>query len=342
MSEPADILRAHYALRCQGELFLETAKGGGVNSQNYLVRLGSTTSTPSYVLKSETLAVNASGWKDRLTFQQQVALREPLAPPTIPADRGALGLEADGKVWRLLEFRSGEAFTGSMSELTSAAAGLAQLHNHIRSLPGTRAISPLYDHLTDEEIQEILEKLKGSLGATPFGQTVTRLLTEVLPPITATIKEIEQSQFLPVDWVHRDFHPGNALFSQGKLSAILDLDSLATDFRMQAVAFAASRFAGHGLEKIWAFLAAYHAIDPLLAMELKRMPDFIRREALRRANWIIRVNILQEQDLWRGDLNKQVGILEQARELDAAFEPSHGALLKTISRQPAISPSGKP
>ncbi|MGV3757279.1 MAG: phosphotransferase enzyme family protein [Verrucomicrobiota bacterium] len=342
MSEPADILRAHYAQRCQGELFLEAAKGGGVNSQNYLVRLGSADAAPKFVLKSEALAGSATKWKDRLLFQQRVAQCEPLVPATIPADLGALGLEQAGIVCRLLEFRTGDVFSGSQPELISAAQGLAQLHSHIRSLPGGSPVSPLYDHLTPDESAKVLSALDGPLGTTPFGQQVKHLMTTVLPPVTVAVEEIERSSFLPVDWVHRDFHPGNALFAQGRLTAILDLDSLATDFRMQAVAFAASRFAGYDLEKLWAFLAAYHAIDPLTAMELKSVPGFIRREALRRLNWIIRVNVLQGEDLWRGDLEKQAGILNKVKQLDAAFDQAHGALLKTITRQPAISPSGKP
>jgi len=342
MNEPTDILRAHYAQRCQGELFLEAAQGGGVNSQNYLVRLGSADAVPRFVLKLETLAGSATKWKDRLTFQQRVAQCEPLAPATIPADLGALGLEQAGKVWRLLEFRAGDFFSGSQPELISAAQGLAQLHTHIRSLPGTSPVSSLYNHLSADESAMVFRALDGPLGATPFGQQVKHLLTTTLPPATAAVEEIERSSSLPIDWVHRDFHPGNVLFAQGKLTAILDLDSLATDFRMQAVAFAANRFAGYDLEKLWAFLAAYHAIDPLTAMELKGVPDFIRREALRRLNWIIRVNVLQEQNLWREDLEKQAGILDKAKQLDTAFDQAHGALLKTITRQPAVSPSGKP
>ncbi len=342
MTEPADILRAHYAQRCQGELFLEAAQGGGVNSQNYLVRVGTNDTAPSFVLKSETLTGSATKWKDRLTFQQRVAQCEPLAPATIPSDLGALGLELAGKVWRLMEFRTGDVFSGSQPELISAAQGLAQLHNHIRCLPGASPVSSLYNHLSSDESAMVLQALDGPLGTTPFGQQVKHLMTTTLPPVTAAIEEIERRSFLPVDWVHRDFHPGNVLFAQGKLTAILDLDSLATDFRMQAVAFAASRFAGYDPEKLWVFLAAYHAIDPLTAMELKSMPGFIRREALRRLNWIIRVNVLQEQNLWREDLAKQAGILDKAKQLDTAFDQAHGALLKTINQTATAVSSGKP
>lgn len=342
MTNPTDILRAHYAQRCQGELFLEAAQGGGINSQNYLVRIGAQDKAPALVLKSEVLGDNAPDWSSRLAFQQQVAQREPLVPQAVQTDDGQLGVELNGKLWRVLVYRHGNSFSGSAEEASSAASGLAHLHKSICDLPGAKQISPLYAHFSAQELAAVLEQLRGPLGATEFGTQVKQLVSEVLPPLTERLQKIEARNDLPTGWVHHDFHPGNALFAQGKLTAILDLDSLATDFRMQAVAFAASRFAGNDLHRLWTFLVAYHAVDPLTIGELQLMPDFIRREAVRRINWIIRVNVLQGQDLWRGDLLKQTGILTKAGELDATFTQPEGKLLGMINQPANTTGSGKP
>jgi len=342
MSEAADILRAHYAQRCQGQLFLEAAQGGGINSQNYLVRVGSKDNEPAFVLKSEFLDKSPSDWRARLAFHQQVADREPLAPQGVLTDDGQPGKDVEGTLWRALEFRAGKPYSGSHEEALSAAKGLAQLHKNIRSLPGKKTVPALYDPLTPEESVDVLKQLNGPLESTDFGLLVKSLLTETLPPVLESIRQIDANKDLPISWVHRDFHPGNALFAQGRLTAILDLDSLATDFRMQAVAFAASRFAGNDVQRIREFLAAYHAVDPLTAPELKLVPNFIRREAVRRLNWIIRVNVLQGQDLWRGDLHKQADIVVQSHELDNAFARSEGELLKTINQPTIAASSGKP
>lgn len=342
MINPADILRTHYAQRCQGELFLEAALGGGINSQNFLVRIGAPDKAPTLVLKSEVLGDHAPDWRTRLAFQQQVAQREPLVPSTILTDDDQLGVELTTTLWRVLEYRPGSSYSGSAEEASSAASGLAHLQKSIRDLLGTRPVSPLYAHLSAQELAAVIEQLHGPLGATKFGTQVKQLVSEVLLLLTERLLKIEARNDLPTGWVHRDFHPGNALFAQGKLTAILDLDSLATDFRMQAVVFAASRFAGNDLQRLWTFLAAYHSVDPFTIDELQLVPDFIRREAVRRINWIIRVNVLQGQELWRGDLLKQTGILTKADELDAAFAQPEGKLLSLINQPTDTTGSGKP
>lgn len=342
MTNPADILRAHYAQRCQGDLFLDAAQGGGINSENYLVRISAQDKSPALVLKSEVLGDNAPDWSSRLAFQQQVAQREPFVPQAVQTDDSQLGVELTGTLWRVLEYRPGSTFTGSEAEASSAASGLARLQKSIRDLPGTRPVSPLYAYLSAQELAQVFEQLSGPLGATEFGAQIKQLVSETLPALTERLQKIEARNDLPTGWVHRDFHSGNALFAQGKLTAILDLDSLATDFRMQAVAFAASRFAENDLQRLGAFLAAYHAVDSLTIGELQLMPDFIRREAVRRINWIIRVNVLQGQDLWRGDLQKQVDIVLQSHALDNAFAQSEGKLLNIIKRPANTTGSGKP
>jgi len=340
MINPADILRTHYAQRCQGELFLEAAHGGGINSQNYLVRTGDPASMPKFVLKVETLGESTAGWAEQVAFHQQVAECVSLVPPLISTDDKQTGFVADGKLWRLLEFRGGDIFSGTREELINAARGLALLQKNIRHLPGAKSISPLYDHFTEVEIEEILKILKDPAWKNTFGIKAGYQVQVTMPP--RLIQMIDENKDLMRGWVHRDFHPGNALFSGGKLTAILDLDSLATDFRMQAVTFAASRFAGNDIPRLWTFLGAYHTVDPLTAAELKLVPDFIRREAARRLNWIIRVNVLQGQNLWREDLDKQVNIIQRSQELHDVFAPSETELLKTINQAAAATGSGKP
>lgn len=316
MTEPADILHQFYTKRCSGAFMLEAAKGGGINSVNYLVRLENATAAPRYVLKGEALAEKQSpgDWQKRLERQKQVAELEPLAPQLIPADNGETGIVHAGWLWRLLAYRDGHPFPGTLGAVQSAAQGLASLHAHIRNLPGTGAISSRYDHLNKGELQQIREALNGAVGKTDFGRGALDLLENILPAITREVQTLEADASLPRGWVHRDFHPANALFSGDQLTAILDLDSLATDFRMQAAAFACSRFcSGHPPANIQQFLAAYAAIDPLTPHELTLYPRFVQREALRRINWILRVNLLEERDLWRGDLGKQTAILLSAK-----------------------------
>lgn len=178
------------------------------------------------------------------------------------------------ELFRLIEFREGQPWPGGGVE---AARALAQLHLALRDVPGELPFSERY---------------------APLPQAAKH--RPELPGWYREIEALEALPELPRGWVHHDCHPGNVLFSGGRVTAILDMDSLGTDFRMQAVAFAASRFGDAG-----SFLAAYREIDPLTATEVKSYQGFVRREAVRRINWILR----EGGEAWRGDLEKHLAVL---------------------------------
>jgi len=178
------------------------------------------------------------------------------------------------ELFRLIEFREGQPWPGGGVE---AARALAQLHLALRDVPGELPFSERYAPL----------------------RQAAQFMRE-LPGWYREIEALEALPELPRGWIHHDYHPDNVLFSGGRVTAILDMDSLITDFRMQAVAFAASRFGDAGR-----FLAAYREIDPLTATEVKSYAGFVRREAVRRISWILR----EGGNAWRGDLEKHLAVL---------------------------------
>ena len=201
-------------------------------------------------------------------FYGEFSRRTPLLPPMIAYARKG------NELFRLIEFREGRPWPGGGVE---AARALAQLHLALRDVPGELPFSERYAPLPQAAKQR-----------------------PELPRWYREIEALETLSELPRGWVHHDCHPGNVLFSGGRVTAILDMDSLGTDFRMQAVAFAASRFGDAG-----SFLAAYREIDPLTATEVKSYQGFVRREAVRRINWILR----EGGEAWRGDLEKHLAVL---------------------------------
>src|SRR6185295_6749308 len=134
---------------------------------------------------------------------------------------------------------------------------LGELQRAIRGVPGEIRLSGNHDFLTGKELERALERCPE------------------LPCWYAEIRELESTPGMPRGWVHHDYHPGNVLFDGGAVSAILDMDSTVTDFRMQAVAFGASRFSD--AER---FVAAYQEVDPLTRVELTKQELFVRREAV--------------------------------------------------------------
>lgn len=334
MRDPAAILRGYYRRACPGEFFLRTPDAAEINSRNFLVRLDSPEARPAFVLKVEVVeseALRARRWQQAALLQRH-AESEPLLPKLVPTDDGHPCGSADGEMFRLLKYCAGHAFPGGPTALAEAARGLARLHLGLRGEAAGQPASELYAPLNQAEQNAATVRLRAESPRSAFASRALAMMRGELPRAYAEISQLELLSVLPRGLVHHDFHPGNALFNGDRLVAILDLESLVNEWRGQAVAFAASRFAGlDSAGSLWRFLAAYHAVDPLLPAEARHCPHFIRREAVRRINWILRANVLAGQDRWRGELNKHTAALHAARRLDDAFALPDDAVLTRLA-----------
>jgi len=264
-ADAAGVLRTRFSHACPGTFSLEPVAAAEVNSRNWIVRLGG---EPRFVLKR-------GPFQRIVEFYGELSRRTPLLPPLV-----AYAVERN-ELFRLLEFRDGHAFPGGDAALAGAARALAQLHLALREAPGSLPYSERYLPLRQEEISG------------PLAGELPRWYREV--------EALEALPDLPRGWIHHDYHPANVLFRGDRVVAILDMDSLGTDFRMQAGAFAASRFGNAR-----GFLAAYDAVDPLTETEKRNYTGFVRREAVRRINWILR----EGGDAWRRDLDRHVAALQ--------------------------------
>lgn len=307
MTDPVAILNGHYYRRVGGLGVMGQAGSGETPCHVFFV--GDGCRPPHFVLKAVAATEFTSEWRRTLALHATVAARNRHVAPIVPTDDGGDGVCLDGVIWRLMVYLPGRPFCGSAAELCAAAESLARLHVAMRTLQGGPAVSRRYATLSASERAAVLASSAPNAEADPFWSRVRQLVGSELPRLAEEVHTIDRNPGLPVQLVHRDFHPGNVLFADGTVSGILDLDSLATDFRMQAVAFAASRFAGTEAGSFDTFIHAYHAVDPLQDQELSLAAQFIRREAVQRLHWIIRTNVLEGRDAWRHDLEKHARAL---------------------------------
>lgn len=309
VTDPLAILSGHYSRRVGGRGIMGRACGE-LPCRVFFVGDGGR--TPEFVLKAVAETECTAAWRQTLALHAAVAIRHRLVAPLVPTDDGADGVCSDGLIWRLMVYLPGAPFRGSQAERRAAAESLARLHVAMRTMDGGPSISRRYTALSASERTAVLASTAPNAEAAPFWSRVRQLVGGELPRLVEEIHAIDDDATLPVQLVHRDFHPGNVLFDGRAVSGIIDLDSLATDFRMQAVAFAASRFEGTEAGSFDAFIRAYHTVDPLQDQELALAGHFVRREAARRLHWIIRTNVLEGGNAWRHDLEKH------ARELGIA------------------------
>ena len=314
------LLRHHYEYILNDQsLFIDQVLAHEINSKNYLIRCGTPDATPSFVLKDETI-------RDKAFIhirQQKVGLyvhcssNLDILPSLLKTGDGNLCVVLENHLYVLLEFCSGGAYCYSPQAVAETARGLAKLHRLLRSTRKSFSHSSRREDLDKAETEIIIKKLQNGNYCSSFSRQVLQLMRGDLQVYYEEYYATLEKSNLAQDLIHWDFHIANAIFRQHRLVAILDMDSIATDFRMQAVSFSCDRFAG--IQGIWYFLSAYNQIDPLTTEEIHLYPLFVRREAVKRINWIIRTNVLEDRNLWRHELDKHLNIIRQSYRLNAVF-----------------------
>lgn len=339
--DQVQILRHWYRHVADEPLFVDQVSAREINSRNYLVRCGAPSTTPRFVLKEEVIQdEEALGLRLRkIRVHNQCSPNIEILPTLVETDDGTPWVLSGNLLYTLTEFCAGNAYRASSRAVAEAARGLARLHRLLRSTAESLPRASLYEDLSPSEIEVVIKKLHEESECSRFAEEVEVLIRGDLQTYyeefhSALVdEEHPEEDNLPRELTHYDFHPANAVFRGDRLAAILDLDSIATDFRMQAVSFSCSRFAETW--GIWHFLGAYNQVDPLTVDEIRLYPLFVRREAVRRINWIIRVNILEGRDLWRGELDKHLKSIQQTQQSNMEFNQSDAEILmkmETASR----------
>ncbi len=334
MFAPTEILRVHFSHLCPSPCAIAPVRGADINSTNYIVHPEGAAG-PAFILKCKILkdAASVEAMSRRLAWQKWAADREPLAPKLMVTSDGDLMAVEGLATYRLFEYRRGGPFPNSAQALEEAGRALGRLHVALRGVGDRNRGHSLYEPLSSEEVVQAHERLRSGEVEEPFAGSVAEWLRSEAGTLFAEEEQLESDLNLPVGCVHGDFHPGNVLFEGDKVSAILDLDSLVTDFRMQAVVFGAIRFAAlNDEERVRRFLRAYHEVDALTVEELHLIPGFARREPLRRIRWIVRMNVLERGNVWRGDFEKHLRAIEASKTLDAISRNSDGDLLTWVLR----------
>jgi len=301
-----------------------------VNSKNYYVRCGGG-SAPKFVLKEERLAnPSALGERlERLELHAQLTAGRALVPALVPTANGRTAVTDGNCVFSMTKYCAGTTFPGTPTAVTEAGHALANLHRDLADRTLSARRRALIDDLSEDEGRETKERLRATRNTIGFFAELRTFVDTDLERCRDDLAKIEGDVSLPRQLVHWDFHPSNALFEEEQVVAILDLDSLSFDFRMQAVAFAAARFCGR--PNPWPFLLAYHGADPVTPGEIRWYPEFVQREAVRRINWLIRVNVLLGKDLWRSELTKHIRHIRESRSLRPQFNLQDPELMDRLS-----------
>ncbi len=168
---------------------------------------------------------------ERVTFahavQQHLARRSfPVAAllPTIEEQRTALSLE--NHLYEFFHFVDGVRYDGSLEATREAGRQLALFHQHLADFAVRDERSPWCYHNSAMVRRHL--KLIGSDKRTEASRKIRTVAQELLLRYDKSSRRVNELGF--TSWkrqvVHGDWHPGNLLFSDRKIVAVVDFDSI--------------------------------------------------------------------------------------------------------------------
>lgn len=310
------VVSAHYGRTTGRVEDVGQVSGAEVNSTNFRVRC----EKGDFLLKRTSSSADRA--KASWELERWMRDRSIPCPETVPTDPGApIAVASDG-VWRLTRFIAGNHFSGGEEELCDAARILGNLHRTLETLPASQRPQKRLDYLPPAllGVYQTLRDHQGNL-ASLLGERAAAPLTRDWSILENAVQDLDPRPGCDDKEVfsvcHFDFHPRNLFVRDGRVVAVLDIDSLAWMPLSAAIGFAAFKLvrqhaAHEGLAgKPAAITRAYDDFLESVAMEgLARasIDRFGRMEILRRLLYILSLN-LQGDKRWDFDVGYQLATL---------------------------------
>ncbi|MGN6368512.1 MAG: phosphotransferase enzyme family protein [Phycisphaerae bacterium] len=206
------------------------------------------------------------------------------------ADNNSM-FQHDGNVYELFEFIRGNAYDNSLEATFDSGKILALYHKLLRDY------SPEFEpavgsYHNARSVQAGLDQLPGTLDRTQSphdtaarkASVTTTYLRQIYSEATEKVEKLGLSQW-PSQILHCDWHPGNMLFRNRKVVAVIDYDAARVQQRIIDVANGALQFSilgGSDDPATWPdypdetrfkrFIRGYDEVDVISVTELQTIP----------------------------------------------------------------------
>jgi Ser/Thr protein kinase RdoA (MazF antagonist) len=160
-------------------------------------------------------------------IQQHLAQRSfPVTSLLSTTDEQATALSLENHIYEFFRFVAGSRYDGSAGATREAGRQLAMFHKHLADFGAREERSPWCYH--DSALVRRHLKLISSDKRTEVARKMQTVAQELLLRYDKSSARVNELGF--ASWkrqvVHGDWHPGNLLFSDGKIVAVLDFDSI--------------------------------------------------------------------------------------------------------------------
>jgi Ser/Thr protein kinase RdoA (MazF antagonist) len=254
--------------------------------------------TPKMVLISEKgkyiLKRHPKGKEDlaQVTFTHEI--QKHLAAQSFPvtalvATRGdnETALQLDHHIYELFEFVSGTRYDGSPEQTAEAARRLAEFHRLLASFP--HRLPSVNCYHDSPAVRRHLKTIGSERSALPNTQmrSTSDTLMRLYNDSCVRVSQLDFDSW-PRQVIHGDWHPGNMLFSKGKLAAVLDFDAVRVASTIIDLANGMLQFSIVGgrpnpadwpdyfdEEKLDQFVKGYRSVIELDKNKLDALPDLM-------------------------------------------------------------------
>jgi len=150
----------------------------------------------------------------------------PLAPLVATCDGKNTILHLNNHIYELFEFVSGSRYDGTAEATTDTGRQLANFHRYLADF--AEKWKPLRGSFHDSSTVRMHLKTTGTEKAAGRNKKLQRIAETLMTLYNASGIRVNELGFdsWPEQIVHGDWHPGNMLFSNSELIAVLDFDSV--------------------------------------------------------------------------------------------------------------------
>jgi Ser/Thr protein kinase RdoA (MazF antagonist) len=154
-------------------------------------------------------------------------------------------VEHEGRIYELFTFIRGKRFDKSNPAAAESGRVLAHFHDILREFPNEPEVKHSF-HLSLSFVQ----KMEGALESLSKQESPEQLegieetISFLQSQYETAYKKVASVDFssLPTSIVHSDWHPGNMLYKDGEIIAVIDFDSLRVSPRITDIANGALQF----------------------------------------------------------------------------------------------------
>ncbi len=150
----------------------------------------------------------------------------PLAPLVATCDEKNTILHLNNRIYELFEFVTGSRYDGSAEATADTGQQLASFHRDLADF--AQEWKPPGGSFHDSSIVRIHLKTTGTEKAAGRDKKLNRTAEALMAIYNTSSVRVSELGFdsWPEQIVHGDWHPGNMLFSNHRLTAVLDFDSV--------------------------------------------------------------------------------------------------------------------